>query len=160
MGSFISALGGLRAHQSWIDIIGNNLANASSPGFKQSRALFGDLLSITQKPATGPGGAVGGTNAIQTGLGVRLSQVNRSQEQGVINLTGRTFDLAILGSGYFAVTDGNQNLYTRVGAFGVDADGTMVDLRTGNRVLDASGQTFQIDANSVIERLLDGVGVP
>jgi len=72
--SFIAALGGMRANQSWIDIIGNNLANANTPGFKGSRALFADLFSITIRPGTPPTGALGGTNPLQQGLGVQLAR--------------------------------------------------------------------------------------
>src|SRR5262245_13090465 len=147
--SFIAALGALRANQSWIDVIGNNLANTSTPGFKSSRALFADLFSITYRPGTAPTGALGGTNPLQQGLGVQLSSVDRSLNQGAQTATGRTFDLMMQGRGLFAVTDGTQTLYSRVGAFGLDADGNMIDQRSGYRVLDATGQTFSIDTNSV-----------
>src|SRR5262245_59283571 len=122
MSSFISALGGLRANQSWIDVIGNNLANTNTTAFKSSRALFADLLSVTHKPGTAPAGALGGTNPLQIGLGVQLSHVDKSLAQGALNLTSRTFDLALLGNGYFAVDDGTETYYTRVGSFGLDAE--------------------------------------
>jgi flagellar hook protein FlgE len=147
--SFIAALGGMRANQSWIDVIGNNLANANTPGFKGSRALFADLFSITLRPGTPPDGGIGGTNPLQQGLGVQLAAVDRRLNQGALNTTGRTFDLALQGRGLFALTDGTQTLYSRVGAFGLDATGNMVDLRTGYRVLDAAGQPFAIDTRSV-----------
>jgi flagellar hook protein FlgE len=147
--SFISALGGLRAHQSWIDVIGNNLANANTPGFKSSRALFSDLLSVTQRPGTPPTGTIGGTNPLQIGLGVQFSSVDRLFSQGALNVTGRTFDLAMLGQGYFAVTDGASTFYSRVGTFGLDASGNMVDQRTGYRVLAQDGQSFTIDTSTV-----------
>ncbi len=150
MSGFIAALGGLRVHQSWLDVIGNNLANSNTPGFKSSRALFADLLSLTVRAGTGPSGTIGGTNPMQIGLGVQLSHVDRRLEQGALNLTGRTFDLAMLGGGFFAVSNGTETLYTRVGAFGLDDAGSMVDLRTGYRVLDATGQPFTIDSNAVL----------
>jgi flagellar hook protein FlgE len=149
MSSFISALGGLRANQSWIDVIGNNLANTNTPGFKSSRALFSDLLSVTLKSGTAPGSGLGGTNPMQIGLGVQFSHADKSLAQGALNLTGRTFDVAMLGQGYFGVSNGTETLYTRVGSFGLDASGNMVDQRTGYRVLNASGQTFQIDAGAI-----------
>ncbi len=147
--SFIAALGALRASQSWIDVIGNNLANSNTPGFKGSRALFADLFSITIRPGTPPTGALGGTNPLQQGLGVQLASIDRRLHQGALDVTGRTFDLALQGRGYFALSDGNQTLYSRVGAFGLDALGNMVDLRSGFRVLDASGQVFSIDTRGV-----------
>jgi flagellar hook protein FlgE len=149
MSSFISALGGLRANQSWIDVIGNNLANTNTPGFKSSRALFSDLFSVTLKSGTAPGGSFGGTNPMQIGLGVQFSHVDKSLAQGALNLTNRTFDVAMLGRGFFGVSNGTETLYTRVGSFGLDAQGNMVDQRTGYRVLDNTGQTFQIDAGAV-----------
>jgi flagellar hook protein FlgE len=147
--SFIAALGALRAHQSWIDVIGNNLANTSTPGFKSSRALFADLFSVTLRPGTPPTGGIGGTNPLQQGLGVQLAAVDRRLNQGALDTTGRTFDLALQGRGLFALTDGTQTLYGRVGAFGLDASGNMVDLRSGFRVLDASGQPFTIDTREI-----------
>jgi len=147
--SFIAALGGMRANQSWIDVIGNNLANSNTPGFKGSRALFADLFSITERPGTPPTGGIGGTNPIQQGLGVQVATIDRRLNQGALNTTGRTFDLALQGNGLFALSDGNQTLYSRVGAFGLDGDGNMIDLRSGYRVLDASGQSFAIDTRSV-----------
>lgn len=147
--SFIAALGALRAHQSWIDVIGNNLANSNTPGFKGSRALFADLFSITQRPGTPPTGGIGGTNPVQQGLGVQLAAVDRRQNQGALNSTGRTFDVAMQGRGLFALSDGTQTLYSRVGAFGLDAVGNMVDLRSGFRVLDQTGQPFAIDTRGV-----------
>ncbi len=149
MSSFISALGGLRANQSWIDVIGNNLANTNTTAFKSSRALFADLLSTTYKPGTSPSGSLGGTNPLQVGLGVELSHVEKSLAQGALNLTSRTFDLALLGQGYFLVDNGSETLYTRVGSFGLDSEGSMVDQRTGYRVLNASGQPFSIDTSAV-----------
>ena len=157
--SFIAALGAMRAHQSWIDVIGNNLANSNTPGFKGSRALFADLFSITHRPGTPPTGGIGGTNPVQQGLGVQLATVDRRLHQGALNSTGRTFDLALQGNGLFALSDGNQTLYSRVGAFGLDADGNMVDLRSGYRVLDSAGQAFTIDTRSVFPpRATESVG--
>ncbi|HEX6885526.1 MAG TPA: flagellar hook-basal body complex protein [Planctomycetota bacterium] len=148
--SFIAALGALRAHQSWIDVIGNNLANSNTMGFKSSRTLFADLFSITQRPGTPPTGAIGGTNPLQQGLGVQVAAIDRRLHQGALNSSGRTFDLALQGRGLFALSTGNETLYSRVGAFGLDANGDMVDLRTGFRVLDANGQPFSIDTRSVL----------
>ncbi len=147
--SFIAALGALRAHQSWIDVIGNNLANTSTPGFKSSRALFADLFSITYRPGTPPTGGLGGTNPLQQGLGVQLASIDRRLNQGALNTTGRTFDLALQGRGLFALSDGAQTLYSRVGAFGLDGSGNMIDLRSGFRVLDAAGQAFAIDTRDI-----------
>ncbi|MBI1382958.1 MAG: flagellar hook-basal body complex protein [Planctomycetaceae bacterium] len=148
--SLISALGGLRSHQGWLDVIGNNLANQNTPAFKSSRAVFSSLLSRTLREGTPASTNVGGTNPVQVGLGTQLSYIDRDIGQGSLNLTGRTFDLALLGRGYFALTDGDRTLYTRVGSFGLDAQRNMVDLRTGFRVLNGNGQAFQIDTDAVV----------
>ncbi len=148
--SLISGLSGLRTHQSWIDVIGNNLANASTPGFKSSRALFADLISKTLRPSTPPTGSLGGTDPVQIGLGVDIGHIDRDMNQGALNLTGRTFDLALDGRGFFATNNGVETLYTRVGTFGLDALNNMVDLRTGFRVLNAGGSPFQVDLAAVI----------
>ena len=148
--AFITALTGLRANQSWLDVIGNNLANSNTTGFKASRALFADQFSRLLKPSTPPSGSLGGTNPMQIGQGVRLSLVDHDLAQGALSATGRTFDLALLGKGYFALDDGVQQFYTRVGSFGLDAAKNMIDLRTGYRVLDAAGSTFTVDTDQVI----------
>src|SRR5262245_2605734 len=103
--SFIAALGALRANQNWIDVIGDNLANASTPGFKSSRMLFADLFSLTLRPGTPPTGGIGGTNPLQQGLGVQVASVDRRLIQGASNTTGRTFDLMLQGRGLFALSD-------------------------------------------------------
>ncbi len=147
--SLISALGGLRAHQGWIDVIGNNLANLNTPGFKSSRTSFSDLISSQVRAATPPTGTLGGTNPLQIGLGVKIGHIGRDMSQGSLNLTGRTFDLALTGNGFFSLTDGVSGFYTRVGTFGLDGSSNLVDVRTGLRVADLAGQPIQIDVDSV-----------
>lgn len=149
--ALLSALGGLRAHQSWMDVIGNNLANANTPGFKSSRALFSTLLSQTLKQGSAPSTNLGGTNPVQIGLGTSVSVVDRDLSQGTLDFTARPFDLALMGKGYFAVADGVNTRYTRVGAFGLDAESFMIDVRTGMRALDPQGNTFQVDTESLLE---------
>jgi len=149
--SFIAALGALRANQSWIDVIGNNLANSNTPGFKSSRASFSDLLSVTRRQATAGTGSLGGTNPLQIGLGTQLSSVTRQLTQGALDNTGRSFDLALLGDGFFALAEGSQTFYSRVGSFGLDSGGVLVDQRTGRRVLGANGSTISIDTDAVLQ---------
>lgn len=148
--SFITALGGLRANQSWLDVIGNNLANSSTPGFKASRALFADQFSRLIRPSSPPSGSLGGTNPYQIGQGVKLAHVDHDMGQGALSATGRTFDLAMLGRGFFAMTDNVHTYFTRVGTFGLDADRNMIDQRTGFKVLDASGSPFTIDTDAIV----------
>lgn len=147
--AFISALGAMRANQNWMDVIGNNLANSNTYGFKASRALFSDQLSATLKSAQGPNGVSGGINPMQIGMGTLLSSVDHNLNQGALSSTGRTFDLAMSGRGYFALQAPDRTLFTRVGTFALDAAHDMVDLRTGMRVLGADNNPINLDTNAV-----------
>jgi len=147
--SLFTALSGLKAHESWISVIGNNLANANTPGFKSSRAVFSDQFSQTLRFASLPAGSLGGRNPMQLGLGVQLSDIGRDFGQGALATTGRTFDLALNGNGHFMLSDGINALYSRVGTFGLDATSRLVDQRTGFRVLGLNGQPIQLDTTSL-----------
>ncbi len=125
---------GLQAHQKMIDVAGNNLANVNTTAFKASRITFSELLSETIKKASQPTSTVGGTNPQQMGSGVGVAGITPNTTQGNIVNTGNPLDLALEGEGYFVVSDGEQNIYTRAGAFAVDADSIMVDPSTGYRI--------------------------
>lgn len=146
--SLFTALSGLQANEDWISVIGNNIANSSTPGFKSSRAVFSDQFSQTLRFASLPSSTLGGRNPMQIGLGVRLSDIGRNFGQGTLDNTGRTFDLALNGRGHFQVSDGFNTLYTRVGTFGLDATSRLVDQRTGFRVLGLDGQPITLDTTS------------
>lgn len=123
--SMSSALSGLRNHQVMLDVVGNDIANVSTVGFKSSSTVFSDVLTQTLNGASAPGAQTGGTNPAQIGLGSRLSATVQSFTQGAIQRTGRTTDLAIQGDGFFVVDNGGQNMYTRAGAFMLDAAGNL-----------------------------------
>ena len=125
---------GLQAHQKMIDVAGNNLANVNTTAFKASSITFSELLSETIKKATQPTSTVGGTNPQQMGTGVGIAGITRNMTQGSIVKTGNPLDLAIDGEGYFVVSDGSQGVFTRAGAFAVDANSYLVDPATGYRV--------------------------
>ncbi|HLB74902.1 MAG TPA: flagellar hook-basal body complex protein [Sedimentisphaerales bacterium] len=122
---------GLQAHQQMLDVAGNNLANVNTTGFKASRITFSELLSQTIKRASQPTSTVGGTNPQQIGSGVGISGISPNMTQGSIVNTGNSLDLAVEGEGYFVLSDGSSNVYTRAGAFSVDADSNLVDPSTG-----------------------------
>lgn len=147
--SLFSALSGMTAHQKWIDVIGNNLANANTPGYKVSRATFASTFSQTMRFASAPTGTRGGINPTQVGLGVSLASTDRSFNQGALTNTGRIFDLALEGKGFFALTNGDQRFYTRVGTFGLDAQQNLVDQRTGMQVLDPTGSVVNVDTEEL-----------
>ncbi len=125
---------GLRGHQRYLDVVGNNLANVNTTGFKSQRVRFSDQFSETLRAHTLPNGALGGTNPIQIGNGVKVAATDTSFGQGSLSQTGNALDLAIQGNGFFVVNDGVEDLYTRVGAFSVDSAGFLVDSATGFRV--------------------------
>jgi flagellar hook protein FlgE len=146
--ALFAALSGLKANESWINVIGNNLANSSTPGFKSSRAVFSDQFSQTLRFASLPSGTLGGRNPMQIGLGTQLADIGRNMGQGALTNTGRTFDLAINGFGHFMLSDGIGTYYTRVGTFGLDATSTLVDQRTGLRVLGLDNGPIVLDTTS------------
>jgi flagellar hook protein FlgE len=112
-----AGVSGLQAHQKMIDVAGNNLANVNTTAFKASRITFSELLSETIKKASQPTSTVGGTNPQQMGSGVGVAGITPNTTQGNIVNTGNPLDLALEGEGYFVVSDGQQNIYTRAGAF-------------------------------------------
>ncbi|MHC4487668.1 MAG: flagellar hook-basal body complex protein [Planctomycetota bacterium] len=122
---------GLQAHQKMLDVAGNNLANVSSTAFKATRITFSELLSETIKKASQPTSTIGGTNPQQMGSGVGISGISPNMAQGNLVNTGNPLDLAVEGEGYFVVNDGSQDVYTRAGAFAVDADSNLVDPASG-----------------------------
>jgi flagellar hook protein FlgE len=118
---------GLEAHQIKMDVIGNNIANVNTYGYKKGRATFADLLSRTYSAATAPGDTTGGTNPIQVGLGVTVSAITNLMIQGQTETTGVSSDAAIAGNGWFVLANGTgQQVYTRDGTFTLDKDGSFV----------------------------------
>lgn len=123
-----AAATGMKAQQTRVEVISNNLANVNTTGFKRSRAHFEDLLYQTVQDATTVDGVdASTTQAIQVGRGTRLAAVQRVELQGTIEQTGRPLDLAIEGPGYFQVTlpDGTTG-YTRDGSFTISDQGVLV----------------------------------
>lgn len=149
--ALFTALSALKAHQDWIDVLGNNLANTNTTGFKSSTARFSDHFSRLLQHAIGPNNGLGGLNPSQIGQGVEVGSITRNLEQGSLTDTGRTFDLAMQGRGYFAVTDGSETFYTRAGTFGLDALHNLVSLTNGYSVLGPTGSPVVIDTDSLYE---------
>jgi flagellar hook protein FlgE len=124
--SLYSGISGLRAHQTMLDVTGNNIANVNTTGFKGSSTQFQDTLSQLTQGATGPQAATGGINPAQVGLGVRVAGVATTFTQGSAQTTGKATDMMISGDGFFVTNRGGQQLYTRAGSFGLDASGHLV----------------------------------
>ena len=145
--SLLSGVSGLRTHQRLLDVVANNLANINTPGYKSARVEFADLFSQTLDTGAAATATLGGRNPIQLGMGVRTAGIATNFEQGSLASTDRTYDVAIEGDGFFALTDGTQNYYTRVGTFDVDSNNHLVHLGTGYNVLDVQSAKVTIPKN-------------
>lgn len=140
---FNTALSGIRAANSDLRVTGNNIANASTVGFKSSRTEFGDVYATTILG--------GGTNLI--GSGVRIQDVSQQFTQGNVSFTENPLDLAISGSGFFIVNHEGDQLYTRAGTFGLDDEGYIVNS------VNARLQGFSADANGNVGGVLGDMQV-
>lgn len=129
MRSLYSGVAGLKTHQTKMDVIGNNIANVNTVGFKSSSVLFKDVLYQTTQAATAATENSGGTNAKQIGLGTGVATVAVSQTSGSAQSTNNPYDLMINGNSFFVVSRGGTNYFTKVGSFKTDSAGNLV---TGN----------------------------
>ncbi len=132
--ALFNGVSGLSTISEALNVIGDNLANVNTPGFKASTALFQTVFSQTLTGASVPSGNLLGTNPVQVGLGVTLATIGRNFSQGSFNNTGNLSDLAIQGNGFFILSDGEGIAFTRDGSFALAVDGTLVDPATGLRV--------------------------
>jgi flagellar hook protein FlgE len=143
--ALFTAVTGLQSFQRKLDVVANNIANVNTVGFKGSRVLFSDLFSQTLEGASAPTGNFGGTNPSQVGLGTNIGTIDINHSQGSLTQTGISSDLAIQGAGFFVLSDGVGNVFTRDGSFALNASGFLIDPATGLFV-----QGFPADANGVI----------
>lgn len=135
LGSMYSAVSGLSAHQKKMDVIGNNIANVNTYGFKASRVSFSDVFYQTLNGALAPKQNSGGTNPNQLGYGVKVSSIDVINTRAGSATTDRALDVYINGDGYLPVKDNNGIIkYTRVGILNFDTEGNLVDAN-GNMVL-------------------------
>ncbi|MDI6792680.1 MAG: flagellar hook-basal body complex protein [bacterium] len=145
MRELYTSMTGVQEHQKWLDVIGNNVANVNSVGFKQTRVTFQDILSQRESYGVAPQDGQGGVNPKQIGLGVANATMQVMHTQGSMQATGKTTDLAMDGEGFFVMNDGKSSdlVYTRAGAFDLDANGTLVNPANGFLV---QGWTAKTDA--------------
>lgn len=142
MRSLFSGVSGIRSHQTRMDVIGNNIANVNTTGFKASRVTFTDVFSQTLSS----GSAL--TNPQQIGLGVAVGSIDLITDGGAFQMTGRAMDLAISGEGLFILKGaGGEILYSRAGGFDWSAEGYLFSPALGMKV-----QGWMADANGVIGR--------
>ena len=158
MRSMYAAVAGLRTHQQRMDVIGDNIANVNTTGFKRARATFQDLFYQTlQGGSAGNYDVTGGTNPKQIGLGVGLNTIDIIHTQGASTPTGKGTDLMIQGDGFFVLTNNLTDLddatgahlyYTRSGAFTFDSEGYLVNPANGMYVLDVDGAEIQVPTDA------------
>ncbi len=154
MRSLYSGVTGLRNHQTRMDVIGNNIANVNTVGFKSSRVIFQDIYSQTLAPASGADADSGGTNPKQIGLGMTLATIDVMQTRSSSQYTGNPLDLSIEGEGFFVISNSGALNYTRAGNFYTDADNNLVN-SNGYFV-----QGYEVAADGSGDLVLDGFGDP
>lgn len=147
--SMYSGISGMKNFQTKLDVIGNNIANVNTYGFKKGRTVFKDLYSQTVAGASAGTDNRGGVNPKQVGLGAQISTIDTIHTAGSTQFTGNTLDLAIEGDGYFRVQDGDaeEYLYTRAGVFYLDSgDGSVARIVDGDGrfVTDAEGASIEV----------------
>ncbi|TWH48603.1 flagellar hook protein FlgE [Sporomusa sp. KB1] len=135
MRALFSGVSGLKNHQTRMDVIGNNIANVNTTGFKASRVSFQDVLSQTIQGASAAQGNRGGTNPVQVGLGVGVASIDTIFTDGSYQSTGKMTDLAVTGKNLFILSDGTQEYYTRAGNFDFDGSGIYGVTGTGLKVM-------------------------
>ncbi|KPL61127.1 flagellar basal body rod protein FlgG [Rossellomorea vietnamensis] len=126
--SMYSGISGMKNFQTKLDVIGNNIANVNTYGYKKGRVVFKDMINQNISGASAAGDTRGGVNPRQVGLGSQLSTIDTIHTTGSLQSTGRVLDLAVSGSGFFQATDkaGTETFYTRAGNFYMDNNGDLV----------------------------------
>ncbi|MBQ6779999.1 MAG: flagellar hook protein FlgE [Treponema sp.] len=148
MRSLYSGVSGLQNHQTRMDVIGNNIANVNTYGFKRGRVDFQDMISQQLSGAAKPTTEVGGVNPKEVGLGMTVAAIDTIFTQGNLQSTGVSTDLAIQGNGFFIEKNGEKSYYTRAGAFSLDNEGTLVNPANGYRIQGWMART--IDGEQVL----------
>ena len=148
--SMYSGISGMKANQTKMDVVGNNVANVGTTAYKKTTARFSDALYQSAIYPSAPSGVMGGVNPGQVGIGVKVSGVLKNMVQGSLQTTGRDTDLAIDGDGFFTVLVGpNQKGYTRDGSFSLDMDGHLVTSE-GYKVLGENDAPIKIPKDMVV----------
>jgi len=155
--SLFSGVSGLKNQQAYMDVIANNISNVNTVGYKSGRITFTDTLSDTLSDARGSLGNFGGVNPIQIGLGSRISSIDTDFTGGDLESTGLSTDLGLSGDGFFVVSDGSKNYYTRAGAFEIDSSGKII-AQGGTMYL--QGRMADEDGNLTSSTVLEDITLP
>jgi flagellar hook protein FlgE len=162
MRSLFSGASGLQNHQTRMDVIGNNISNINTTGFKRNRVNFQDILYQQLQGAARPTEDLGGVNPKEVGLGMSVASIDTIHIQGSLQTTGVGTDLAITGQGFFILDDAGKQLFTRAGGFSIDSEGVMVNPANGMKVQgwmarEVEGYTV-VDVSRPVEQLVIPVG--
>jgi len=147
-----SGISGMKNFQTKLDVIGNNIANVNTYGFKKGRVTFKDTMNQTISGASAAQNGKGGKNPMQVGLGSTIATIDTIDTQSSLQTTGRSLDLAISGDGYFVVKQGDAQFYTRAGNFYLDEEGTLVN-GDGYKVQSYNNgvlEDIKVDVNSIL----------
>ncbi|EHM09598.1 flagellar hook-basal body protein [Thermanaerovibrio velox DSM 12556] len=160
--SLYSGVTGVKGHQTYLDVVGNNIANVNTTGFKKSNVLFQDLLYQNVRGAMSPdaGQGRGGINPMQIGLGSLVGAVETIHTQGTMQYTGNRNDFAVSGDGYFVVKNGADTLYTRAGSATLDSGGNLVMAGSGYMYQGYKMEKDPTDPTKYIEGPLGGINIP
>ena len=134
MRSLFSGISGLKGHQTRMDVVGHNISNVNTVGYKASRVTFADTLYQTTSGASAPQGDLGGINPKQIGLGANVASIDTIFGDASVQGTGKNTDVALAGNGLFMVKNNSGTYYTRSGAFEFDANGNYVMSGNGSFV--------------------------
>ena len=162
MRSLYAGVSGLQNHQTRMDVVGNNIANVNTTGFKKGRVNFQDMLYQQLAGAARPSEDLGGINPKEVGLGMSIASIDTIHIQGALQSTGVQTDLALSGQGFFVMKSGDSSFYTRAGNFGLDNQGTLVNPANGMRVQGWMAQNIDgiqvLDVSRSLENLIIPVG--
>ncbi len=154
MRSLFAGVSSLKAHQTRMDVIGNNIANVNTVGFKSSRVTFSDMLSQTSSGASAPGTNLGGINPKQIGLGASVESVDLVFTDGSPQNSGKNTDIALSGNGLFVLKNGDSYYYSRDGAFEFDTNGSYVMPGSGLYVQGWNASDGVLNTNGATENIV------
>ena len=158
MRSLYAGVSGLKSHQTRMDVIGNNISNINTTGFKSSRVIFSDMLSQTTAGASAPSSTTGGINPKQIGLGAAVASVDLVFTDGSAQATGKNTDIALSGNGLFVLKKGSDSYYSRDGAFEFDTNGNYVLPGSGYYVQGWNGVDGTISTDGAVENIVVKTG--
>jgi len=155
MRALFSGVSGMKNHQVKMDVIGNNIANINTVGFKAGRVSFAEALALTLRGATRPSTNLGGINPSQIGLGMTIGFIDSVFNQGSLETTNIQTDLAINGDGFFILSDGQKQYFTRAGSFRFDSEGRLVNPINGFVVQGKmANEAGEIDSGTVLQDIV------